>query len=241
MNTKYSNVFINPHPGELRGHETPIVFDLDSVLNEGDYLRDFIACHFSTTVSAVKGRRRPNLYEVFHFDLPGVSYKEMAKAINHCIMHESPSALTTPYMSDVMDFVHHVTNRPIAVLTARNSMTVGVTKRWLEQNLNVPFRAYIVDGLPKAPVLSYLGAKIFIDDRHKTIKELVTWIPYPVLYRRPWNQGRPERLPVVEINDLRDIIPMLNIEFGRAPMSWPYWVPFPKPEGERKGIENEYV
>ena len=108
---------------------------------------------------------------------------------------------------------------------------MGVTKRWLEENLDVPFVVYIVDGLPKAPVLTYLGAEIFIDDRHKTIKELKHWINHPVLFKRPWNQGRVTDLGVVEINDLRDIIPMVNILYGKAPMDWPYWVPFPTPEG----------
>jgi hypothetical protein len=242
MNTKYKNVFVNPTPDELRPHRTGIAFDLDSVMNEGDYLRHSIAKTFGTTVSAVKSHDRPGGWEVFHFNIPGVSYKEMAKAINICIMEESPSAMPSPYMTSVMNYVYDVTAQPIAVVTARHKATVGVTRRWLDQNLNVPFIVYIVDGLPKAPVLTYLGADIFIDDRHKTVKGLINWIDHPVLYKRPWNQGRDESLGVVEINDLRDIIPMVNMMYGRAPLDWPCWVPFPTPEGERTKVEyvSEY-
>jgi hypothetical protein len=229
MNTKYKNVFVNPTPDELRSHRTGVAFDLDSVLNEGNYLRHSIAKTFSTTVSAIKGHDRPGGWEVFYFAIPGVAEKDICKAVNICIMEESPSALPSPHMRDVLRYVYEVTEAPIAVITARHKATVGVTKRWLDENLNVPYIAYIVDGLPKAPVLTYIGADIFIDDRHKTVKGLVNWIDHPVLYKRPWNQGRDEDIGVVEIDDLRDIIPMVNIMYGRTPMTWPCGLPFPNP------------
>jgi hypothetical protein len=236
LKTKYDNVFVNPIPSEI-SVRTKVAFDLDSVLNEGDYLRHSIAKTFNTTTDAVKGHSRDGGHEVFYFDIPGVDYKDVARAINICIREESPSALPSPHMRDVLTYVCKVTRAPIAVITARHNSTVGVTKRWLEQNLDVPFVVYIVDGLPKAPVLTYLGADIFVDDRHKTVKELICWIDQPVLFKRPWNQGRETDLGVVEINDLRDIIPMVNMLYGKAPMDWPYWVPFPKPEGERKATD----
>jgi hypothetical protein len=238
LKTKYDNVFVNPTPSEIK-IRTGIALDLDSVLNEGDYLRNSIANTFNTTTDAVKGHSQDGGHEIFYFDIPGVAEKDVCRAINICIREESPSALPSPHMRDVLTYVCRVTRAPIAVITARHKSTVGVTKRWLEENLDVPFVVYIVDGLPKAPVLTCLGADLFVDDRHKTIKDLIKWVRFPVLYKRPWNQGRDESLGVVEINDLRDIIPMVNIMYGKAPMSWPYWVPFPKPEGER--TEMNYV
>jgi hypothetical protein len=74
---------------------------------------------------------------------------------------------------------------------------------------------------------------IFVDDRFKTVANLLSWIADPVLYRRPWNQNRPGKLPVLEVRDLRDIIPLLNITLRRVPMDWPSYVPFPEPKGER--------
>jgi hypothetical protein len=142
-------------------------------------------------------------------------------------MNESPSLLTTPYVRQVMRYVYDRTNSPVTVVTARWAGAVGITKRWLEENLgDVPFVAYIVNGPPKADVLALLNVHAFVDDRWKTIEGLISKIPWPVLYRRPWNT-RPVYLPVTRVNDLRDIIPLLNILTGEVPTAWPDYIPYP--------------
>jgi hypothetical protein len=233
LKTKYDNVFVNPTGGEI--DPCIIAFDLDSVLNTvGHDIGRGIAKAFNVTYETARSVDPEYGYEKFHFEVPGVGYKEMSKVVNKIIMEESPSSLPSPFMASVLRYVYEVTGTPIQVVTARNPMTVGVTKRWLFENLDgIPFRAYLQHGVPKAVTLKMMKASIFVDDRHKTIAGLIDKIEYPVLYQRPWNNGRPIRLPVVEIRDLRDIIPLLNLKLGRVPMDWPSYIPFPKPEGER--------
>ena len=235
MPKRTKKVFINPgyENPYFRGHTWPIAFDMDSVLNEGTWLRHYVAEHFGTTMAAVKGHDRNGGHEVFHFKIPGVD-DEMRRVIDLGIKKESPSALPTPHLREVMEYVHLVTERPILVITFRNRDNADVTRRWLSENLHVPYMCVICDGMNKHHMLRMVEAQIFVDDRHKTIKNL--WrknvIPYPVVYKRPWNQGRARKLPVCEINDLRDIIPLLNIQLGRNPMDWPAGLPHPDKRGD---------
>ena len=226
MITKYDNVFVNPEPADVGQHRAVMAFDLDSVLNTmGENLRGYIADKYSMPIGHVTDVSAG--YEKFHFNVPGISNKDVGRAVNDFVMNESPSLLTTPYVKQVLGYVHSVTNSPITVVTARWVGTVGVTKRWLEENLgDIPFMAYIVDGPPKSRVLSYLNTQAFVDDRWKTIEGLMKQIPWPVLYNRPWND-RPVYLPVLRANDLRDIIPLLNILTGQVPTAWPEGLPHP--------------
>lgn len=228
MKTKYSNVFINPTEDELDGHRTIIAFDMDSVLNEGDYLKEYIAKRFGYNSGLDIRGKGPEGYEKFSYEIPGVSRNKVYKAIHEGVYEESPSALPSPFMADVLKYVYQVTGEPIAVVTARAQQNAGVTYRWLTENLGgTPFRAYVMDGVTKNTVLNLLYTQIFVDDRWKTIMNLLGEIPYPVMFKRPWNQGRPVRMPALEIRDLRDIIPLLNIQLGRVPMEWPGYIPYP--------------
>ena len=229
MKTKYNNVFVNPDIADVGAHRSVISFDLDSVLNTmGENLRYYIASKYGMPVREVTDTSAG--YEKFHFHVPGVENKEVGRAVNDFVMNESPSLLTTPYMKEVIHYVYERTNSPIPVVTARWPGAVGVTKRWLEENLDdIPFVAYIVNGPPKATVLSYLYSLAFVDDRWKTCEGLISKIPWPVMYRRPWNR-RPVYLPVVKVDDLRDVIPLLNILTGEVPTAWPSYVPYPNRE-----------
>ncbi|MBW2645205.1 MAG: hypothetical protein JRE23_03315 [Deltaproteobacteria bacterium] len=214
MKTKYPNVFVNPDVADVGMHRAVMAFDLDSVLNTmGRNLRGYIEKQYGmppggcTDVSAG--------WEKFHFAVPGIEDKEIGRLVNDFVMNESPSLLTTPYMREVMAYVHDRTNAPVTVVTARWHGAVGVTKRWLEEALgDIPFIAYIVNGLS------------FVDDRWKTCEGLISKIPWPVMFRRPWN-CRPVYLPVIKIDDLRDIIPLLNILTGEVPTAWPDDIPHP--------------
>lgn len=241
MKTKYDNVWVNPTPEEVRGVGTvPIAFDLDSVLNTGDYLINYVAKAFGHHAGEdIRGKHPEHGYEVFNYEVPGVSIKEMYKAVHQGVMEESPSCLPSPCMSAVLDWVYYVTGKPVMVITSRHPMNTDVTYNWLNENVSAPFNCFIMNGVVKNVPLSLLGASIFVDDRHKTIRNLINTIPYPVLFKQMWNQGRPEELPVLAIDDLRGIIPLLNIQLGRNPMDWPYWVAYPKPTGER--ITKKYA
>jgi len=236
MKNNCNNTIYNPTWAELLPavrSKTIIAFDMDSVLTEGEFLRKYVADYFGMPIEDT--RHSPDGYEKFNFKVPGdVSEKEIVEVINRCILEESPSALPTPFMAEVMRWVYEVTGKPISVVTLRHSMSMGVTHDWLVEHLDgIPFNAYVINGRPKNDMLRMLGVNIFIDDRWKTIGNLISHIKYPVLYNRPWNMGRPLDLEVLRVRDLRDIIPLLNIELGRVPMDWPWYVPYPRPQGER--------
>ena len=228
MITKYDNVFVNPTIEDVGQHRAVMAFDLDSVLNNmGDNIRGHIANMYGMPTAEVTDTSAG--YEKFHFHVPGISDQEIGRAVNDFVMNESPSLMGTPYLRQVMGYVHSRTNAPITVVTARWPGAVGVTKRWIEENIgDVPFIAYIVNGPPKATVLNYLHTLAFVDDRWKTVEGLVNQIPWPVMFNRPWNR-RPVYLPgnVIRINDLRDIIPLLNILTGEVPTAWPDGLPHP--------------
>ena len=228
MITKYDNVFVNPDIADVGRHRAVMAFDLDSVLNTmGENIRGYVANRYGIPPGEVTDTSAG--YEKFHFLVPGIPDKEIGRTVNDFVMNESPSLLPTPYMREVLGYVYSRTNTPITVVTARWVGAVGVTKRWLEEALgDVPFIAYLVNGPPKGRVLNFLHTQAFVDDRWKTINDLVNQIPWPVLYRRPWNR-RPVYMPgnVIKINDLRDVIPLLNILTGEVPTAWPDGIPHP--------------
>ena len=229
MKTKYDNVFVNPDVADVGQHRAVMAFDLDSVLNTmGDNIRKYIAQLYHVPTWEVTDTAAG--YEKFHFQVPGIEGREIGRHVNDFVMNESPSLLTTPYVRQVMKYVYKRTNTPITVVTARWPGAVGVTKRWLEENLgDVPFICYIVNGPPKSRVLNYLYTLAFVDDRWKTCEGLISRIPWPIMYRRPWNR-RPVYLPVVEVDDLRDVIPLLNLLTGEVPTVWPDGLPHPDRE-----------
>jgi hypothetical protein len=238
VRTEFINTFINPTEDEIGTHWTPIAFDMDSVLNQGDYLREYIIRHFGA--SGDIRERGPEGYIKFNYHVEGVSRNQMYKAIHQGVYEESPSSLPSPFMAQVLKYVHEITEQPIAVITARANTNAGVTYRWLMENLDgTPFKVYVMHGVPKLGVIEALGADIFIDDRWKTVNSLGGYIPYPILFKQEWNQGRPKPAGSFEIRDLRDIIPLVNIHRGRNPMDWPAGLPYPKPMGER--ITKKYA
>jgi hypothetical protein len=203
-----------------------MAFDLDSVLNNmGENIRGYVATKYGLPVKEVTDTSAGD--EKFHFRVLGIDDRQIGRDVNNFVMNESPSLLPTPYMKEVMWYVYDRTNAPVTVVTARWPGSVGVTYRWLKEQLeDIPFIVYIVNGPPKHTVLSHLHTMAFVDDRWKTVEGLMKHIPWPVLYRRPWN-ARPVYLPVVKANDLRDIIPLLNILTGQVPTDWPDGLPHP--------------
>jgi len=236
LKTKYDNVFVNPEPGEI--DPSIIAFDLDSVMNDGCSLAirnkfmDYwgIEGHEIIDTDPVHKHRIFSMRPPDYIDYSG---NELYNLVAEAVIEDSPSFLHTPWMTEVMRYVYKSTGCPIQVCTARRPECVDVTHNWLAEHLgDIPFRAYIQNGVAKSVTLDQMNCSIFVDDRHKTVANLLSYIEYPVMYQRPWNSNRPIKLPVVEVRDLRDIIPLLNLKLGRVPMEWPSYVPFPKPRGE---------
>jgi hypothetical protein len=140
----------------------------------------------------------------------------------------SPSELPTPYMAEVLEYLYSTTKVPICIVTARPSCTADITYNWLSENLPVPFVCYMVDQpRDKAAILTEIKCVSFVDDRYRTVVELDDHIAWPVLYKQDWNQGRPYRPTLVEIRDLRDMIPIINMVTFNSPMDWPLGVEYP--------------
>jgi len=236
LKTKYDNVYVNPEAGEI--DPSIIAFDLDSVMNDGcsGAIRKKFCDHWDINDREILDKDVVLGHRIFSMSPPAyceASGNEIFNLVTEAVIEESPSFLHTPYMPEVMRYVYEVTGTPIQVCTARRPECVDVTHNWLAEHLgDIPFRAYVQNGVAKSVTLDRMNCQIFVDDRFKTVNNLLSWISEPVLYRRPWNQNRPVKLPVLEVRDLRDIIPVINIALGRVPMDWPSYVPFPKPRGE---------
>ena len=128
-------------------------------------------------------------------------------AVNHVIKCDSFHYDTTPNMKEVLTWLYKETNMPITVVTARPLENMSVTYKWLKYKLgHTPFRLIMVNGMQKEVVLNRIHTRLFIDDRYKTVKTLEKHIDYPVLYKRPWNQGRPEGAGVAEVDNLEGLL-----------------------------------
>ena len=67
----------------------------------------------------------------------------------------------------------------------------------------------MMHGVIKDIPLKAHNVTTFVDDRFKTIQGLSERgsVILPTLYKRPWNQGRAHSMPILEIDDLRGILP----------------------------------
>lgn len=231
---RHSNVYIDPDPKAMQNREYfAIGFDMDSVLNEMSVdLGNYIANKYDRDPKHIHKVSWPDGFEKFHFYVPGVSGNAIAKDVRKFVCEESIKAIASPYMSDILKWVYKVTGKPILIVTARPAEAVDTTVEWLVRNLDrhTPFLLYMVSGHDKkAAILDWHCVNIFVEDRYRTVWNLGGHISEPVLYKRPWNQGRGGCSGAIEIRDLRDVIPVLNIKLNRVPTDWPCGVPFPKP------------
>ena len=222
-----SEIYTELTAEDLTGNRIGIAFDCDSVMNQmGDNLGHYIAKVYGFSTSTVRatdehGNRK------FHYKVPGLSSGKVFKTVLKYILEESPSELATPYMNDVMKYIHDLTDVEIVVVTARPASTKDVTYNWLKENLTVPFICIMVPGHgDKTAILKEVETELFVDDRYRTVAGLNNIMPYSVAYTRPWNIGR-EEPGAFRVDDLRGIIPIANLLYGRNPIVWPDYIPHP--------------
>jgi len=232
----YPNTWYNPKKQEMLDLRAKFAFDMDSVLSEtGGILQEGIKKKYGVDDIRIIH----NGYETFMYHVDGVSHDEIYDTINTIISEESGSCLPTPFMERVLSYYYDSVGEPITIVTARAEGNMQVTFDWLNHNLpvDVPFNLIMVNGMQKDVVLKRLRCQVFVDDRYETVASLHQAVDIPVLYRRPWNQGRPYSAGLVEINDLRDMIPLFNLYSGRAPMAWPGYLPYPDRIGRGKMVD----
>jgi len=230
-----SDVLINPDEYEIEDYlsKTPLfAFDLDSVLSNTEYLHEGICKKFGVGRFDLDEGRSTEGYQRFQFQIPGVSNNKMYAAIHEIVHDEGPSALPNPFTHDVLSYYHKLTRDPIVVVTARHRDNAQITYNWLKLWLHdIPFHAIVCHGVPKTNVLINVGCDYFVDDRYKTIDNLQGHIMHPVIYTQPWNQGRERQASQLRVRDLRDLIPIFNIETGLPPAYWPGNIPYPNRAG----------
>lgn len=211
ISRRFPRTWFNPKKFEIKGLVAPIAFDMDSVLNEGgQLLREAVARHFGQPIGNILNIDPEHGYEKFHFNVLGASNTEVFDVVNMIIGRDSLSYQVTPHMRSILSWVWKHTGRPITVVTARHPDNMRVTYEWLKMQLgSVPFYLIMVNGMHKEVVLNRIDNRLFIDDRYKTIKTLEKHIEYPVLYKRPWNQGRPEQAGVAEVDDLSGLLNLI--------------------------------
>jgi hypothetical protein len=226
-----NKILINPDTYALEdaGHVvTEFAFDLDSVLSECRYIPVQVAAILGVSLSEVIEGSKVDGVQHFQYRVDGVSNNTMYAAVNQVVHDYSYTAPTTLYMREVMLYLHDLTGLPITICTARKRTNADVTKAWLDLHLEgIPYQCYISCGREKYKILVDAGVRFFVDDRYKTIDNLWGHILGPILYRRPWNQGRKREASCFQIRDLRDMIPLFNIENRLPPATWPGYIPYP--------------
>jgi hypothetical protein len=132
-------------------------------------------------------------------------------------------------MGDVLHYIYLKTREPILVITYRPKESVEQTHAWLTKYLpvGVPFNLIMLDGMQKDVVLQRMNVQVYVDDRYKTVDILSRVINLSVLYKRPWNQGRPVEAGDMSVNDLRDLIPIVNYLTRSCTTDWPMHIPYP--------------
>lgn len=184
-------------------------------------------------------------------------YDDIAAIINEKGMEQEPTA----WAIQCLRYIHEITGEPIHVLTARREDNMAVTSAWLHLHLGteIPYELQHTKGRPKWEILNGVKERfnIFhVDDRFKTISQIADNCPtvLPVLFNAEWNTGRdwfdgkevcPGDIPVgrrgyIRINDLRDIIPLVNMGCGLNINQWPCeTMPHPV-EDERSILEADF-
>ena len=210
ISSTYPYTWYNPTKPELRGVKALIAFDMDSVLNEtGELLRESVAREFGTEVEDII-KYGEGGYEMFNFDLPGTRQIDVFAAINRIIGRDSIHYPQSPNMKATIKWLYSRTLRPITVVTARSIQNMDVTYKWLKRNLwPVPFRLIMVQGMQKHVVPNRIGNVMYVDDRYKTVKTLEKHITLPILYKRPWNQGRPVPAGFTTIDNLAGLVALI--------------------------------
>jgi len=232
------NTWYNPTKAEIKEIGSSVMaFDFDSTINNmGEPLGRYIAGMLECEEEDVRGYG-PQGERTFHFQKDGVSDDTMAQLVHKFVMEESPSLLPTPWAIEVLSYIWMTIGQPITVITYRPADSAQVTWDWLFQNLypGVPFNLIMLQGMQKDVVLRRLETEVFIDDRYKTVAMLENVVNLSVLFKRPWNQGRIVDAGDMTVNDLRGLIPIVNVLTRTHIMAWPGNIPYP----HRLGYETE--
>lgn len=211
----------------------PLAFDFDSVLNNlGVGLESYLSSVLGVPVTGYDSTLG---YTKFSFKHSWFSEQTIRKIIHSYIEEYSFLVGPNPWVNEFLTWYTNVTRSPVVIVTSRPPHLEYATGRWIFSNLDrsIDMRLVMLHGIPKSQVLEPMGIQAFVDDRYKTCKSLKGVIDWSIVYRQPWNQGRPESAGHLEIDSVLDLIPFVNIGLGRRPMQWPHNLPYPYRGGKQ--------
>lgn len=187
-----------------------IAFDLDGVICDTETVYwKYILEKYNHDIRSIQPPARR--YEI---EIPGVPLESVhIEVTRKCIRDTDTFGFIKlfPYVYDTLNFIHAVNGCPINIITARNPIIKEATETYLKRMFpGINFRIYFKDCHEKIDILKEINTKIFVEDRYKTVCELVEnnsdFIQTVFLVNRPWNEGRPVPFGVNRINHLYEIL-----------------------------------
>ena len=220
-----TNTWFNPTKMELKEvGACRIAFDFDSTINEmGEPMGNWIADFLGVDRESVRGKNEDGTRS-FHFEAEGITNDEMSYLVHRYVCEKTDILEPTPYAREVLHYIYHTIKEPITVITYRPADSAVITHKWLTDNLVVPFNLIMLDGMQKNVVLGRLGTEVYIDDRYKTVEILEKVVNLSVMYARPWNQGRSVEAGDMTVEDLRGLIPIINVLTRTPILTWPSYI-----------------
>ena len=177
-----------------------IGFDIDGVVADfNSVFREVVLMETGVDTNDLDNTR-------FELQIPGLSKRDVTELVNRTINRFVYDM--QPYEGSVVALwrLYDMTREPIEFVTARKLITEEATRRWLDEYVVIPYNLHNgIGSAQKAEYLEEKGFKWFIDDRFRTVKEVVKHVPYTFLMSRPWNEGR-EVAGVYRVNDLNEYV-----------------------------------
>lgn len=209
--------------------EYTIGFDMDGVLADiHPTMQEHVANYMNTSVDKIRMYDRHLGYELFSYCWPeGYDRGNVVEAVNDYLINRSVTeAPPTPFMREVLMYVTLNLDQEILIITHRPAVAMEATVLWLNEHLNndVDYTCIMATQVEKSELIMDLDLKMFVDDRFRIIADLAYVVEKPFLFNRSYNSGRVAPYPVQRLTDLRDLIPFINIEAGRRPAAWPWWI-----------------
>lgn len=162
-----------------------IGFDIDGVIaNFHDIFREVVLDETGVDIDELDNTR-------FEIKIPGLNKQDVGALVNKTINRFVFEMQPYPGAVEALWKLYDRTREPIQFVTARKQITKESTERWLKEYVVVPHVLHSgIQSAQKAVYLERFKFTHFIDDRFRTVKEVVKHVPYTYLMSRPWNEGR---------------------------------------------------
>jgi len=146
----------------------------------------------------------------YRIKIKGTHWKKISDFINRSLLAHSekikPIQTSVNALPEIMDFFKQLY---LPIISSRQSYLYDCTKAWCKANLPVPFKLFLTND-SKLKIIEDNDITVFADDRFETINEISPIISTAFLIDQKWNQGRPEILNVIRVNNLQEALEYLK-------------------------------